>query len=87
MDYFANIFAFCILPRLPSPQQPKLEGGDIFFAGLPDNYRTPRNALATTAYFVGCISDVTVNNEIINFANSVEKKNGNTNSCPPTVLG
>nr|AAA28662.1 laminin A chain [Drosophila melanogaster] len=72
--------------RLGSPQPLILEGGDIFFAGLPDNYRTPRNALASLAYFVGCISDVTVNEEIINFANSAEKKNGNINGCPPHVL-
>jgi len=76
----------CIL-RFGSPQPLILEGGDIFFAGLPDNYRTPRNALASLAYFVGCISDVTVNNEVINFANSAERKNGNINSCPPHVLG
>jgi len=43
--------------------------------------------LASLAYFVGCISDVTVNEEIINFANSAEKKNGNINGCPPHVLG
>ncbi|SPP85142.1 laminin subunit alpha [Drosophila guanche] len=72
--------------RLGSPEPLYIESGDIFFAGLPDNYQTPRGALSTLAYFVGCISDVTVNDEIINFANSAEKKNGNINGCPPDIL-
>lgn len=64
-----------------------ITAGDIFFGGLPEGYTTPRNALSNSAYFIGCISDVTVNGEIINFADSIEKKNGNINNCPSDILG
>lgn len=79
-----NVFIYSSM-EIPNP--PLIRGGDIFFAGLPDNYRPPKDALSTLAYFVGCINDVTVNGEIINFADSAEKKNGNINGCPEDVLG
>lgn len=73
--------------RLPyTPEALNIQAGDIFFAGLPDNYRPVRNALPTMAYFVGCISDVTINGEIVNFADSAEKRKGNINNCPTDIL-
>lgn len=72
---------------LTAPPPLVITSGDIFFGGLPESYTTPRDALSNTAYFIGCISDVTVNGEIINFADSIEKKNGNINSCPSDILG
>lgn len=70
-----------------TPEALNIQAGDIFFAGLPDNYRPVRNALPTMAYFVGCISDVTINGEIVNFADSAEKRKGNINNCPTDILG
>lgn len=64
-----------------------IAAGHLVFGGLPDNFKPPRDALSNQAYFVGCISDVTANGEIINFADSVEKKNGNINACPADILG
>ncbi|XP_037900995.1 laminin subunit alpha [Glossina fuscipes] len=73
--------------RLPYPPEPLyIDMGDIFFGGLPENIKIPRDALANLAYFLGCISDVTVNGEIINFADSIEKKNGNINSCSNDIF-
>ncbi|EDV96510.1 laminin subunit alpha [Drosophila grimshawi] len=67
--------------RIGFVQPLEIEGGDIFFGGLPDNFIPPKGAISNLAYFVGCISDVTVNGEIINFADSAEKKGGNINGC------
>lgn len=73
--------------RLPyAPEPLYIQAGDVFFGGLPDNYIPVRNALPTLAYFVGCISDVTINGEIVNFADSAEKRNGNINNCPTDIL-
>ncbi|XP_034480299.1 laminin subunit alpha [Drosophila innubila] len=71
---------------LEIPEPLVISGGDIFFGGLPDNYIPPKGVISTLAYFVGCINDVTVNGEIINFADSAERKNGNINGCPQDIL-
>lgn len=56
--------------------------GEIFFGGLPRHYRVPKNTLKTTAYLVGCISDVTVNEDVVNFAESRDKENAILDNCP-----
>lgn len=76
-----------IFHRLGMPAPLEISGGDIFFGGIPDNYVPPKGAISTLAYFLGCIRDVTVNGETINFADSAEKKNGNINGCPQDILG
>ncbi|ALC44510.1 LanA [Drosophila busckii] len=71
---------------LETPQPLLIQAGDMFFGGLPDNYIPPKGGLSNLAYFVGCIKYATVNEEIINFADSAEKKNGNINGCPQDIL-
>lgn len=74
--------------RLPfAPDALWIMNGDVFFGGLPETFIPPRNALPNMAYFLGCISDVTINGEIVNFADSVEKRNGNINQCPTDIMG
>lgn len=81
-------YDFCFPFSLTYPPQPLyISAGSVFFGGLPEDFVPVRNGLANQAYFVGCISDVTVNGQIINFADSVEKKNGNINGCPSDILG
>lgn len=64
-----------------------IEYGAIYFGGLPKHYQTARGAIATNAYFTGCISDVTLNEEITNFANHVERQSGIIDGCPDGILG
>uniref|UniRef100_A0A1B0CH53 Netrin axonal chemotropic factor n=1 Tax=Lutzomyia longipalpis TaxID=7200 RepID=A0A1B0CH53_LUTLO len=60
--------------------------GDIFFGGLPRNFRLPKNSLKTTAYFVGCITDVTINGDVVNFAESTDRTNAVLADCHPDLL-
>lgn len=64
-----------------------IEYGDIYFGGLPKGFKTPRNVLATTAYFIGCISDVTIGGQIVNFANSTDRKSAQLDNCSRDILG
>lgn len=64
-----------------------IDYGDIYFGGLPKGFITPKNALATTAYFTGCISDVTMSGQVVNFANSTDRKSAVLDNCPRDILG
>lgn len=64
-----------------------IEHGDIYFGGLPKGFKTPQGALASTAYFVGCISDVTIGGQLVNFANSTDRKNAVLDNCHRDALG
>lgn len=64
-----------------------IDNGEIYFGGLPKHYQTAKGAIATNAYFVGCITDVTLNEEIINFASHVERQSGVIDICPDGILG
>lgn len=60
----------------------QIQHGEIFFGGLPKNYRMARNAMRTSAYFVGCISDANVNGAGVNFADARDKQNAVLDNCP-----
>lgn len=60
--------------------------GDIYFGGLPKYFTPVQGALPNDAYFVGCIMDVTINANVINFASSTDKSNAILNSCPRDIL-
>lgn len=60
--------------------------GEIYFGGLPKNFVTPKYAIATPAYFWGCIRDVTVNGQIVNFANLKEKKSAVLDQCSKDIF-
>lgn len=63
-----------------------IDHGDIYFGGLPKGFKTPRMALATTAYFTGCIKDVTLSGQVVNFANSTDRKSAILDSCSADIL-
>lgn len=63
-----------------------IDHGDIYFGGLPKGFKTPRNALATTAYFTGCIRDVTLSGQVVNFANSTDRKSAILDSCSADIM-
>lgn len=56
--------------------------GEIYFGGLPSNFRPVKGALPNTAYFTGCIQDVTINTNTVNFASSHSKSNAILDQCP-----
>lgn len=64
-----------------APPPLHISQGEIYFGGLPESYSPLRGAIASTSYFVGCISDVTVNGQVVNFADSTDKKNAVLNNC------
>lgn len=63
-----------------------IDHGDIYFGGLPKGFKTPKNVLATTAYFTGCIKDVSLSGQIVNFANSTDRKSAVLDNCSPDIL-
>lgn len=63
-----------------------IDHGDIYFGGLPKGFKTPKNVLATTAYFVGCIKDVSLSGQTVNFANSTDRKSAVLDNCSPDIL-
>lgn len=67
-------------------EQLHIENGDIYFGGLPKGFKTPRGVLASNAYFVGCISDVTIGGQMVNFANSTDRKNAVLDNCHRDVF-
>lgn len=72
-----------------SPESPptlSITFGDIYFGGLPKYFTPVRGALPNEAYFVGCIQDVTINTNVVNFASSTDKANAILNSCPRDIL-
>ncbi|XP_055387187.1 laminin subunit alpha [Condylostylus longicornis] len=69
-----------------SPTELWIEHGQIFFGGLPNNYKPIRDRLSNLAYFIGCINDVTLNGQIVNFADSNDKVGGSFEDCPSDLL-
>lgn len=64
-----------------------LENADIYFAGLPDGTQVERDALQSPAYFVGCISYVVLNGQLVNFAESIDRKSAVLDNCARDLLG
>jgi laminin, alpha 3/5 len=64
-----------------------IQYGDLYFGGLPPEFQATRHALSTTAYFTGCLSDVTVSGHIVNFANLTEYSGGVIGSCSRDLYG
>lgn len=69
-----------------SGQSILFENADIYFGGLPKGFTPKRIAIGPPAYFVGCISDVLVNGPIVNFADSVERKQAILDNCARDLL-
>lgn len=69
-----------------SPPTLLISFGEIYFGGLPKSFKPVRGALPNEAYFVGCIQDVTINTNVVNFASSTDKNNAILNSCPRDIL-
>jgi hypothetical protein len=61
--------------------------GELYFGGLPPEFAVPKHALSSAAYFTGCISDVTVNGNIVNFANLSDYSGGVIGSCSRDLYG
>lgn len=68
------------------PRPLDIVSGEIYFGGLPKNFVTPKYAIATPAYFWGCIRDVTVNGQIVNFANLKDKKSAVLDQCSKDIF-
>lgn len=64
-----------------------LTNADIYFAGLPEGYQVSRDALQVPAYFVGCILHVVLNGQLVNFAESIDRKSAVLDNCARDLLG
>lgn len=69
-----------------SPPTLEVTFGEIYFGGLPKFFKPVGGALPNDAYYVGCIQDVTINTNVVNFASSTDKLNAILNSCPRDIL-
>lgn len=67
-----------------NPRDLYLEDADIYYGGLPNDFPIAQNV---PPYFVGCISDVYINGQISNFAQSIERKSALLDSCARDLLG
>lgn len=63
-----------------------IQSGEIYFGGLPNGFKAIGGAVSNDAYFVGCIQDVLVNANVINFASSNDKSNAILNNCPRDIV-
>lgn len=61
------------------------DSSDIYFGGLPKNFQVLPGV--SSAYFVGCISDVLINGPIVNFAESTDRKSAVLDNCARDILG
>lgn len=64
-----------------------LDKASIYFAGLPDGTQVSREGLPLPAYFVGCISYVVLNGDLVNFAESTDRKSAILDNCARDLLG
>lgn len=71
----------------PTSRPLKIEDGDIYFGGLPNNFEFSPEALRSPAYFVGCISDAYISGPIVNFAESPDRKSVLLDNCARDILG
>ena len=69
-----------------APPSLYLTFGEIYFGGLPRGFSPVRGALPNEAYFVGCIQDVSININVVNFASSTDKVNAVLNTCPRDIV-
>ncbi|CRK95483.1 CLUMA_CG008952, isoform A [Clunio marinus] len=69
-----------------APPTLSISYGEIYFGGLTKYFTPVRGALPNEAYFVGCIQDVTINTNEVNFASSTDKMNAILNNCPRDIL-
>lgn len=70
-----------------SPPPPLyITNGEIYFGGLPRGFTPVRGGLPNDAYFVGCIQDVSINTNVVNFASSSDKSNAIHNTCPRDIV-
>lgn len=67
-----------------NPRDLYLNDADIYYGGLPNGFPQAQYA---PPYFVGCISDVYINNHLQNFAQSIERKSVLLDSCARDLLG
>lgn len=65
-----------------APEPIYIDDGEIYFGGLPRGYYPRSGAVPNAAYFVGCISDVTINSNPANFAASTDRQNTVLDQCP-----
>lgn len=63
-----------------------IDGGHIYFGGLPKGFRTPRGHIGSPAYFLGCISDVYLSSNPVNFAESIDRKSAILDNCQRDIL-
>lgn len=68
----------------PNPRDLYLENADIYYGGVPSGFPL---AQYVPPYFIGCISDVHINGQISNFAQSIERKSALLDSCARDLLG
>lgn len=63
-----------------------IDGGHIYFGGLPKGFKTPRDTIGSPAYFLGCISDVYLSAHAVNFAESIDRKSAILDNCVRDIL-
>lgn len=54
----------------------------MFFGGLPDTIVPPSRASISDKAFIGCVSDTTINGELVNFAISSASYGEQLEKCP-----
>lgn len=64
-----------------------LDNADIFFGGLPKGYNIPSSSVTLPSYFVGCISDVVISGQSVNFAESEDRQSAILDNCARDILG
>nr|CAD7256718.1 unnamed protein product [Timema shepardi] len=60
--------------------------GKLYFGGIPSSYEIIGGATATSAPFIGCLGDATVNGMFINFANATDRVGTILGKCSSSEL-
>ncbi|XP_042212496.1 laminin subunit alpha-like isoform X1 [Homarus americanus] len=68
--------------KVKVPEQAVQFDGPVYFGGVPEFYNIAAAASAIDTNFFGCIGDVTLNSQIVNFAESRERPNAHLQNCP-----
>lgn len=69
-----------------TPPSLYISHGEIYIGGLRSKFITAKGALSSDAYFSGCIRDVIVNGDVVNFAASTDKKSAVLDGCPNELV-
>ncbi|KAL3275279.1 hypothetical protein HHI36_020047 [Cryptolaemus montrouzieri] len=77
-------FNFIVTDSPPTPLH--ILYGNLFIGGLPSTLTAASGMVGSTEPFVGCIADVTLNGNVINFANSTDKKNEILGKCALDIV-